>query len=315
MTEHPAAAPGFEAQIALYEGYLLYEKRYSLKTASNYKAVLTGIAKILAREFESLQDFSGAGLVELRVLQRELSFKQDGGRRASSSVAHDLYILSSFFKFLVKKGLLQRNLAEDLKIPKVKKALPKVVTASEVLQLLSLNAATPKQKRDAAIAYLLFSSGLRVSELCNLTLQALDLHEGLVRVWGKGQKERVVPVGEHAACALKTYLKIRPTYNPQDDALFVSRYGKAMTTRAVQYLIDDLAKEAGLLTKLSPHKLRHTFATALLEGGADLRVVQELLGHSSLAATQIYTHVNLAHLKEVYSKAHPRASREIKDRP
>lgn len=313
MTDHAAACSGFDAQIALYESYLLYERRYSLKTACDYKAVLSKIALILSREFDSLQDFAAVSLLELRVLQRELCFKQDGGRRSSSSVAHDLYILSSFFKFLVKKGLLQRNLVEDLKIPKVKKPLPKVVTASEALQLLSLNAKTPKQKRDAAIAYLLFSSGLRVSELCNLTLQSLDLEEGLVRVWGKGQKERVVPVGAHACAALKKYLQIRQSYNPKDDALFVSRFGKAMTSRAVQYLIDDLAKAAGLLTNLSPHKLRHTFATALLEGGADLRAVQEMLGHSSLAATQIYTHVNLAHLKEVYSKAHPRAADESED--
>ena len=156
----------------------------------------------------------------------------------------------------------------------------------------------------------MFSSGLRVSELVSLDLSNINLEVCEVRVIGKGSKERIVPIGSKAVEKLKDYLILREQFNPQDNALFLNKYGKRMTTRAVEQNLDKLSTKAGVQTHLNPHKLRHSFATELLQGGADLRAVQEMLGHSNLAATQIYTHLDFEHLKEVYNKAHPIANRK-----
>ena len=234
-------------------------------------------------------------------------------RYASASVAHNINVLSSFFTFLQKRCGLEHNPIVHLHSPKVRNALPRVLSLREVEQLSTGCASVDNSfvaVRDRAIVALLFSSGLRVSELVSLNLYDVDFEMREVRVIGKGNKERVVPVGSVALQALRQYLQIRPMVKPVDNALFVGNRGKRLTTRLVQSHIKAAAEKEELGGRVTPHKLRHAFATQLLSNGVDMRLVQEMLGHANLATTQVYTHIDIKHLQEVYDRAHPRASPE-----
>lgn len=287
--------------------YLSNEKRSGPNTVASYDRVLRKALISLKYNFPQLKSWSEIGEKEMRFLLKEFNFSFDAERLSSVSVAHDIYALSSFFKFLIKKKKLSSNPCSLIHAPKVRKPLPKVLSSNEIDQLFTVDPSSPKEIRDRAIAELLFSSGLRVGELVALNLGDLDETAQEVRVFGKGGKERSVPVGSQALNWIRIYLKVRDAFNPEDTALFLNRFGRRMTTRAVQQNLDKLASKSGLSIKISPHKLRHSFATELLGNGADLRMVQEMLGHSSLAATQVYTHINFAKLQEIFSKAHPRA--------
>lgn len=296
-----------------YLDKLRYEKRSSEHTIDSYQRVLKKTLEILSLEFPDIKDWQEVNLEVMRVIQRQFNYNERVEKLNNNSVAHDLYALSSFFKFLIKLGEINDNPVDLIKAPKVKRHLPKILTLNEVNQLLDNQEIVKKQDvRDLAIAELLFSSGLRVSELVNLTLKDLDENTHEVRVLGKGNKQRLVPVSQTAIDRINDYLKVRDEFIPQDDSLFLNRFGRKLTTRAVEQNLEKLSLKAGLSTHLNPHKLRHSFATELLQGGADLRVVQEMLGHSSLAATQVYTHLDFEHLKEVYAKAHPLANRKKK---
>ena len=234
-------------------------------------------------------------------------------RYASASVAHSINVLSSFFTFLQKRCGLEHNPMVHLHSPKVRNALPRVLSLREVEQLSTGCASVDNSfvaVRDRAIVALLFSSGLRVSELVSLNLYDVDFEMREVRVIGKGNKERVVPVGSVALEALRQYLQLRPMVKPVDNALFVGNRGKRLTTRLVQSHIKAAAEKEELGGRVTPHKLRHAFATQLLSNGVDMRLVQEMLGHANLATTQVYTHIDIKHLQEVYDRAHPRASPE-----
>ena len=234
-------------------------------------------------------------------------------RYASASVAHSINVLSSFFTFLQKRCGLEHNPMVHLHSPKVRNALPRVLSLREVEQLSTGCASVDNSfvaVRDRAIVALLFSSGLRVSELVSLNLYDVDFEMREVRVIGKGNKERVVPVGSVALDALRQYLQMRPMVKPVDNALFVGNRGKRLTTRLVQSHIKAAAEKEELGGRVTPHKLRHAFATQLLSNGVDMRLVQEMLGHANLATTQVYTHIDIKHLQEVYDRAHPRASPE-----
>ena len=234
-------------------------------------------------------------------------------RYASASVAHNINVLSSFFTFLQKRCGLEHNPMVHLHSPKVRNALPRVLSLREVEQLSTGCASVDNSfvaVRDRAIVALLFSSGLRVSELVSLNLYDVDFEMREVRVIGKGNKERVVPVGSVALQALRQYLQMRPMVKPVDNALFVGNRGKRLTTRLVQSHIKAAAEKEELGGRVTPHKLRHAFATQLLSNGVDMRLVQEMLGHANLATTQVYTHIDIKHLQEVYDRAHPRASPE-----
>lgn len=234
-------------------------------------------------------------------------------RYASASVAHNINVLSSFFTFLQKRCGLEHNPMVHLHSPKVRNALPRVLSLREVEQLSTGCASVDNSfvaVRDRAIVALLFSSGLRVSELVSLNLYDVDFEMREVRVIGKGNKERVVPVGSVALQALRQYLQLRPMVKPVDNALFVGNRGKRLTTRLVQSHIKAAAEKEELGGRVTPHKLRHAFATQLLSNGVDMRLVQEMLGHANLATTQVYTHIDIKHLQEVYDRAHPRASPE-----
>ncbi len=300
-----------EKAAADFCAYLTGERRMSELTARSYARAIGKAIAALRSECPEVQSWSDVGDAQMRAIARELNFGKDAQKLSSSSVAHDLYALGSFFDFMVMKGRLERSPASAVKAPRVKRALPRVLTMNEVEELLSVKPKDAQGIRDLAMAELFFSSGLRLSELTALDLGDYRpaMREVMVRS-GKGGKDRVVPVGSRAAERIFEYLKMRPSFSPNCDALFVSRLGGRLTGRAVEMALKRLAMDAGMSANVFPHKLRHSFATELVEHGADLRSVQEMLGHSSLAATQIYTNLDFEHLKKVYSKAHPRARRQ-----
>jgi len=234
---------------------------------------------------------------------------------ARSSIARKLATLRSFFRYLCREGVLQANPAKLVPTPKLPKRLPAHLSVDEVDRLMaSPGGSDSAGARDRAILELFYASGIRLSELVGLDVQALDLREGLVRVRGKGNKERIVPIGSKATKALKSYLDQRQELTPgrgrgslAPRPLFVNRLGGRLGARSMARMLLKYLQRSGLGPKITPHGLRHSFATHLLEAGADLRAIQELLGHSRLSTTQRYTHLNLDHLMEVYDKAHPRA--------
>jgi integrase/recombinase XerC len=231
-----------------------------------------------------------------------------------SSLARKLAAQRSFFRYLVDEGVLKRNPAEMVATPKQGKPLPAFLPVDEVFALVEKpDPATPWGARDRAILETLYSCGIRVSELVGLSDGDVDLHLGIVRVYGKGRKERIVPIGEKAIEALRAYLPRRDEVlarrkkSGPRGPLFINPGGTRLTVRSVARVLQKQVLQAGLMRKVSPHALRHTFATHLLDAGMDLRAIQELLGHVSLSTTQRYTHVSMDKLMEVYDKAHPRA--------
>lgn len=229
------------------------------------------------------------------------------------SLARKLASIRAFYRYLIWEGRLSVNPAQQVEPPRFPKKQPRFLNVDEAFALVELpDPEDPVGLRDRAALELAYSSGLRVGELCGLNRDDLDLKQRLVRVLGKGGKERVVPVGRKAAEALDAYLKVRSTLVGSDNAsdaqaLFLGRRGGRLNDRVFRRQVDKYVGELSLQTGLSPHALRHTFATHMLEAGADLRSIQELLGHASLSTTQKYTHLNLDRLREVYDRAHPRA--------
>jgi integrase/recombinase XerD len=237
---------------------------------------------------------------------------QDQTRRGQSTrtVARRLAALRIFLRYLTGEGDDRSGILQQLERPKPESSLPKILSKAQVLQLLA--APNPKSMlhaRDVAILELLYASGLRASELCELKLRDLNLQVGCVRVLGKGRKERIVPVGSAARQAIEQYLlDCRPRLQKApSELLFLSRTGKPLERVGLWMLVEKYGRRSGLLREVSPHTLRHCFATHLIGGGADLRIVQELLGHSDISTTQIYTHVDQERLKSVHQKFHPRA--------
>ena len=231
---------------------------------------------------------------------------------APSSVGRKLVAIKVFFRFLVGQGGLRSDPSGVMYSPRLMKGLPEVLDVEEVTRLLRAADGRDGKKsvRDRAILELLYASGLRVSEAAGLKISDLNQEAGFLRCTGKGGKERVVPVGKHALQWIQKYLaEARPAFNPKPGSrhIFLNRFGGPLSRQTVWILIKHYAKLAGIRKPIKPHTLRHSFATHLLEAGADLRVVQELLGHSSIATTQIYTHVDRARLKAIHAKFHPRA--------
>ena len=225
-----------------------------------------------------------------------------------SSISRQLATIRSFFKFLHREGYVKNNPAKLVSSPKVPKNLPRFLSIDEVFYLMETpQGDTFKPTRDKAILELLYSSGLRVSELTSLDMSDLDIKESLLRAKGKGRKERILPIGIKAMEALQNYLPERMLLKRKTAAIFLNNRGGRLTQRSVRRILLYYSRMINIDGDLSPHTLRHTFATHLLHEGADLRSIQELLGHSSLSTTQRYTHVDIGHLTEVYDKAHPLA--------
>ncbi len=227
-----------------------------------------------------------------------------------SSISRKLASIRSFFKYLHREGYVKSNPAKLVSSPKVPKTLPKFITIDEVFSLVETpKGETFKPTRDKAIIEILYSSGLRVSELTSLDISDLDIKETILRVKGKGRKERIVPIGTKAMEAIKNYLPERISLRKKSPGLILNNRGGRLTQRSVRRILLQYSRMINLAGDLSPHTLRHTFATHLLHEGADLRSIQELLGHSSLSTTQKYTHLDIRQLTEVYDKAHPMAKK------
>lgn len=302
-----------ERQIESYLRQLAIERGLAKNTLSAYRRDLRNYREFLAKA--NVDNFSEVS--ELNVSEYAQSLSQLRGL-SSSSIARMLAAVRGLHKYLLSENQITQDVASAIKPPKAIRRLPKAISVTEVESLLeaagpaaeSADAIASVRVRDRALLELLYATGARVSEVVNLDLDDL-IDPTLVRLFGKGSKERVVPVGGYAQRALQAYLvRIRPglvTLGKGTPALFLNQRGGRLSRQSAWQIISDAASAAGLQGEISPHTLRHSFATHLLEGGADVRVVQELLGHSSVATTQIYTLVTVDRLREIYATAHPRA--------
>lgn len=313
MTEPLQPDPSLEA----FRHFLLHQRGASIHTVKNYLHDLTEFSQYLATSQPEILDNHKLDVKRISPLVLRSFLAVLFQKNSPSSIARKLSTLRSFFQYWVKKGEIAQNPARAVHSPKVPKRLPKFLSVDEITSLIE-SAVTDdfKGRREKAILELLYSSGLRVSELTGIDIGSIDLENRIVRVLGKGGKERLVPVGKKAVDKLKDYLDIRPSVVRRDresGALFLNNRGERLTVRSVQRLIEEVIRRCGMSKGASPHVFRHTFATHLLNAGADLRSIQELLGHASLSTTQKYTHVNLEHLTEVYKKAHPRATEAKSD--
>ena len=225
----------------------------------------------------------------------------------SVSAARKLATLRTFFRYLCREGILDRNPARSLLSPRLEKRVPTYLDERDVSLLIEMPGEGFAAARGRAILELLYATGIRCSELVGLDLAEIDRSSRMIRVLGKGRKERIVPFGGRAGAAIDAYLPLRNQARPRTDALFVNARGSRLSDRSVRLLVRQRMHAAALARRVSPHTLRHSFATHLLERGADLRAIQELLGHASLSTTQRYTHVNTRHLLEIYNKSHPRS--------
>jgi integrase/recombinase XerC len=297
-----------QRQIAQFLRYLQVERGASPHTLKGYREDLTAVAEYFAEADGATPDPASLTAVELRGL---LSAFHEAGF-AKTSIARKLASLRSFYRFGQREGWVKANPARALRNPRKGRTLPHFLATDEIGKLLAApSAATPTGLRDRAILETLYSAGLRVSELVGLNDGDADLGQGVLRVRGKGRKERLAPLGSYAIKALEAWLEVQilAKREPQgrEAPVFTNRFGTRLTTRSVGRMLEKYLRETGLDRRTSPHTLRHSFATHLLDRGADIRSVQELLGHKSLVTTQIYTHVSTANLRAAYEKAHPRA--------
>ncbi len=295
--------------------YLLMEKNASPHTCRCYRRDLEDFADFLKGWVLNTGRKVAIEEADRINIRKYVSFLYKKNKR--SSIARKISSLRSFYKYLVRERVIPVNPAKGVSTPKVEKTLPTALTVDEAFRLMdspqtiSGNPSKGSKKkglRDRAILELLYSSGLRVSELVGLNLNEVDLDLGIVKVMGKGRKERIVPVGTKAIEALEAYLHERGIPGG-DEPIFVNSSGGRLTARSVGRLMKEYTRRSGIFRKTSPHSLRHTFATHLLDAGADIREIQEMLGHSSLSTTQRYTHISAGKLMEVYDKAHPRSFR------
>ena len=297
-----AATPGFL-------NYLKVERNCSALTIKSYSEDLASVLEYF-RDFASgIPAVEAVSVADLRgyvAYMHECNYSR-------STMARRLACLRSFFRYCCREQLTSTNPAKALRTPRAGRRLPHFLSTEQVARLLEAPPANdPMGLRDRAILETLYSAGLRVAELASLNTDDWDRDAGIVRVVGKGRKERVAPIGQYASRALTLWLEVRspdptaPTI--QQKAMFLNKHGRRLTTRSVGRMLEKYIRETGLDKMTTPHTLRHSFATHLLDGGADLRSVQELLGHKSLTTTQIYTHVSTKRMRETYQKAHPHAA-------
>jgi len=299
-----------------FEGYIADARRFSERTVRAYRSDLDRFAGFWERDFgEGSATKTPLTRVDTLAVRSYLA-SLHRARLASRSLARHLSTLRSFFRWACREGHVDKNPARALPSPRLPRTLPRAMTLPDTERLLLADDEGPFPERDRALFELLYATGLRVSEAAGLDLEDVDFSSRLLRVLGKGNKERIAPFGEEAGEALSVYLPVREERRrgPARDAavddgepLFVNARGGRLTTRSMARLLKTRLRAAGLPAEISPHALRHSFATHLLEAGADLRAIQELLGHASLSTTQKYTHLDAARLREVYRRAHPKA--------
>jgi integrase/recombinase XerC len=293
--------------ISRYLQYLRVERNASDMTIKSYREDLMSLEEYLTDALGHRPQVSELSTLQLRGYVAALH--ESGYARAS--ISRRLASLRSFFRFAQREGLVQGNPAKPLRNPRRERKLPHFLTTQQIATLLAAPRSTQLGIRDRAILETMYSAGLRVSELVGLNDGDLQLDEGVVRVRGKGRRERLAPLGSYALRALRTWLRRRSLAESERQGsvapVFVNKFGRRLTTRSVARMLEKYLAETGLDGRTSPHTLRHSFATHLLDNGADIRSVQELLGHKSLVTTQIYTHLSTANLREAYERAHPRA--------
>ena len=303
--------------IETFIDYIRDHKGYSKHTVRSYLIDLKRFSDFIAKK-ECLRDDKNAELkpdaISPLIIREYLGSLY--GTLSRSTIARKLSVIRSFFLFLEKKGLCVGNPAVDIATPRMEKYLPNYLCVDDVFRLLEKpGKKEPLFLRDLAILEMLYSCGIRASELEALDLSSIDFDQRLVKVMGKGKKERIVPIGQKAIQAITIYLEVTENLRKnsgrhlQSSPLFINFRGERLSVRSIGRITKRHAVESGLSSEVSPHSMRHSFATHLLDGGADLRSVQELLGHEKLSTTQRYTHVSLDRLMKVYDKAHPRSGR------
>jgi integrase/recombinase XerC len=297
-------------EIGQFLDYLTFERNVSPNTVSAYRTDLESFVGFLSEDYLTMGrdqiELSRIDHLSIRAYLAHLSRR----KLSRASIARHLSALRTFFRYLVREGVVEANPARGVTTPKKEKHLPAVMQTSDIALLLEQpDMETPLGIRDAAWLELLYASGLRISELVGVDLDDLELRSRLVKVRGKGSKERIVPFGSKAETALRDWVAMRGDLlrDVEEQAVFLNYRGERITTRSIRRLFDGYLRGAALRAGISPHTMRHSFATHLLNAGADLRGIQELLGHASLSTTQKYTHLNDWQLIAVYKKSHPRA--------
>lgn len=311
-------------QIAAYREHLAHERRASPRTVDHYGRDLDGLAKFLEGRARSEDAAAALDAAKLDVPELRGWLGEQARGRASTTIARRISAVKGFFRFLRRRGEIERDPAAQLASPKLRRGLPLVLGVDAASELVEAPKATPRATergkaeseamalRDRAMLEMLYGSGVRVSELASLDLAHVDLDAATARVLGKGSKERIVPLGPPCAAALRAWLEARPRLRSSKraahaEALFLGRAGTRLTTRRIEALVRSHGALATGRDDVHPHALRHSCATHMLEGGADLRAIQELLGHASLSTTQKYTHVSVEHVMRQYDQAHPLA--------
>lgn len=279
--------------------YLLIDKGYSSNTIESYRNDLEKFVKFYSNK--NIKDITNEDL------KKYIKYLNEEGLN-EKSISRNVSCLKSFYKFLVIEKFITNNVSDSLFLPKIRKALPNILTEEEVLKLLDIELITPFDYRNKAMLELMYATGLRVSELVKVKLQDIDFNDDIIRTFGKGSKERIIPIGEYAKEYLKKYIELYRSLlliKGNSDYVFINNHGSNMTRQGFFKIIKKIAKEKDIKSEISPHTLRHSFASHLLKYGADLRTIQELLGHSDISTTQIYTHISHEELKKNYEEYHP----------
>lgn len=302
--------------ITKYLRYLEIERNASKHTITSYENDLTQFLAFCSAHFDEDENQLHPDLIERITIRLWLGELSERGL-AKSSIARKVAAIRSFFKYCFKRGMVEQNPAHLLIVPKKDQPLPKTASKEDVRRMMELaEGKSPETAQNRAILELLYGTGIRLSELVNLNLEDINFMLDQLKVLGKGAKQRIVPFGKHAKQALQQHLDTKSAlYGSRTDAdarkaVFLAAKGQRIYPRAVQRIVKDYLQRASEVTQKSPHVLRHSFATHLLDQGADIRVIKELLGHENLAATQVYTHTSVERLKNVYEQAHPRAKNQ-----
>ena len=289
-----------DSHLSDFLDYLKNEKLYTNDTLKNYQIDLRQFSEFLHSKNQDLYTTD-------RLHIESFFMKLNSLGLSPSSLARKASTLRSYFLFLLKTSVISISPMIDIKTPKLSKKLPNILSISDVDTLCNIDASSSVSKRDRAIIEVMYSSALRLSELSSLNIDSADIESKCVKVIGKGRKERILPLGEKASEALSDWISARCDLRPVDNALFINKFGSRLSNRSIQNRINFWVKKQGLNCKISPHTLRHSCATHLLEASGDLRAVQEFLGHEDISTTQIYTNMDFEHLNRVYKNSHPRA--------
>lgn len=279
-----------------YENYLKFEKNYSMNTINSYLS-----------DIKEYQEFKKGDILS-STKEDILAYLKTIKNLESTTISHKISSLKSFFKYYQKREKIKANPLANIRSPKIAKKLPTYLTLEEVSKLLDVEIKSPYDARNKAILELLYSSGIRISELCNMQTSNYNSYECIIRLIGKGSKERIIPLGDYAISVLEDYINnYRPKINKKNiNSIFINNRGDAVSRQFIFKVIKKECLKKGIRKNVSPHTLRHTYATHLLKNGADLRIIQELLGHENLATTQIYTHLDNETLKKDYDEYFPR---------